>query len=1812
MLSVKSLIGVVLAPVMLVGLAPPAANAVSLNNDTVNAQSQSTKGTAGSNDAAPTGTISSNKTDASSLSPSTNSSNVPQQPKAPETASSPVSKSDVGTAVPDAKTQAANGLSGLTAQPASSPIPDNRNGAITQTKPSVGAQDAVPCTQKSNQIWGTTDPLHWNIHLSDDGQDCVLELEHGTIPETGLNAGSAAGVPPGSSGSSSGSEGGDDGVPGDYINSNPIPWKDATVTKLEIDAPGENGSVKLTNGWGLFDVSITPNLRTAEVGHLDTSKTTLMAYMFHGLTALTNVNGTEQWDTSKVTNMHSMFLDCTSLREIDISSWDMRGLTWLTGSQIYQCPASTRYYNQGGCYLNVKMFKNCPKLARIRVGKLVNFESSHLIEGGYTNYIEESVFDLSYWNAYYHPPFDIPAYVAADREHMVRGSEVKNVNTNEPTWIYKTLSYNGNGSGSDISSCAVNGYNDAVPTTPICKNATKAGSRLLNWNTAADGNGQDLPLKNADGSTATIPYPLPDGVTTLYAKWSTKPQPTIASHTVKADGVHLSGTIAGTIAAGDKLTVSDDDGQQSVPVTLAAGAASWNAVVPLPKDTVGAGGDVKYTAKITRVSNEDADDSAPYTATIDTVAPGVKDLKVDLDRVLSGTVQTSADEIAQPNRTFEVGDAISVKWPDNTTTTTGDGGAPLVSGSDGTFSVAAPAAMTSSGEVTVTVKDKAGTHGIEGADNSGVSTTNMPFTVHFDLGSGAMAGTGNVSTADQQVADGGHVTKPSQDPAPPAGYRFDGWYTDGNYGTKFDFGGTAINEDKTIYAKWVKFWEVTMEPNNGGLSGPVVVKVDDNGTVPEDERVAPSKAPDDRYGQPSVFRGWYKDGESESFDFEAPVTEAVTLTAKWADSSHKVTFDANGGRNAPAEAKVADHGKVNRPAAGENPTREGYRFDDWYTEATGGSAFNFAGTAIDDDITVYAHWVKTYVVTFDSAGGSDVAKKTVDAGLPVSSPADPTKTDSHGERARFLGWFAPEATEAYDFSASSVTADVTLTARWDDLHREVRFDTQGGPSIGHRLKDDGGTPGAAPADPVWAKHRFLGWFDAPTGGSPFDFTQTLHGDVTAYAHWTGTWDVTFDANGGDDVAKQEIDSGGTATDPGAPATPPTDNHNEPSRFLGWFADGSDTAYDFSTAVTGDVALKAKWDDAHREVRFDSHGGSNVARRLVNDGATPGAAPTAPTRANHRFLGWYTSETGGTPFDFTQRLHGDVTAHAHWVRQYTVTFNANGGSAVPEQTPDTGTSATDPGTPATAPLDSHNESSKFLGWFADGSDTAYDFSKPVTTDLALKAKWGDARHKITLDLGNDQPTGVAWVDDGTLLSASSLAVPVKTGYRFDDWYTIAPSSIILIRLRGAGAYDFSVAPTGDFTLYAHYVKTWNVTFDPNGGSVTLPAQTPDAGSLATDPGRPGTAPLDHHQELSTFKGWVVASTGETFDFARPVTADVALKAMWADAHHRVVFDSQGGSSVASQDVADGAKATEPRDPIRDGYRFDAWYTAASGGSKLDFGAAPTADVTVYARWVKTWQVTFDPAGGVGQPPAQIVDQGSKATRPAAGAVSREGYVLAGWLDAQGRDYGFDVPVMADMVLKAKWKVDKSALNALIDKAKGKDKSGYTPDTFKPLQDALDHAKNVSKDPDASKADVDQAVASLQDALNSLKPVDSGSNSANGNGSDGSNASGGLAGLNDLINQAASQIGNHKQSDYTPDSWEAFQDALNHAKAMARDPNASQSDIDQAAAALRNAMNGLKLRDGLSATGAGVVAPAVLAVVLTAFAGIALVLRMCEER
>ena len=190
--------------------------------------------------------------------------------------------------------------------------------------------------------------------------------------------------------------------------------------------------------------------------------------------------------------------------------------------------------------------------------------------------------------------------------------------------------------------------------------------------------------------------------------------------------------------------------------------------------------------------------------------------------------------------------------------------------------------------------------------------------------------------------------------------------------------------------------------------------------------------------------------------------------------AYTVTFQSEGG------SEVASQIRANAPAARPaDPTKEGHTFIGWYN---GEEKWNFAD-AVATDLTLTAKWqVNRYTITFDTAGGSEVAPITQDYGTTITAPANPAKTGY-----TFAGWDKTIPT-------TMPAGDMTITARWQVNQYTITFKPEnGGQDI--VIKQDYGTAITAPANPTKTGYTFAGWDKTIPSTMPA-------GDMTITARWT--------------------------------------------------------------------------------------------------------------------------------------------------------------------------------------------------------------------------------------------------------------------------------------------------------------------------------------------------------------------------------------------------------------------------------------------------------------------------------------------------------------------------------------------------------------------------------------------------------------------------------------------------------------------------------------------------------------------------------------
>ena len=213
-------------------------------------------------------------------------------------------------------------------------------------------------------------------------------------------------------------------------------------------------------------------------------------------------------------------------------------------------------------------------------------------------------------------------------------------------------------------------------------------------------------------------------------------------------------------------------------------------------------------------------------------------------------------------------------------------------------------------------------------------------SVTFNL----LGGTG--SFPEQNVR---HNTAPTAPTASPVReyHRFLGWYTEAVGGVPFDF-TVPVTSDTTVHARWESYVAVTFDLHEGTGNFPRQM-IPQNTTA-----TAPVASPVREYHS---FLGWYTEAVGGvPFNFTVPITADVTVHARW-ESYVAITFDLHEGTGNFPMQMVPNNTTLTEPTT--IPTRATYTFVGWYTEATGGTTFDFT-TPITEGTIIHARWEPEY------------------------------------------------------------------------------------------------------------------------------------------------------------------------------------------------------------------------------------------------------------------------------------------------------------------------------------------------------------------------------------------------------------------------------------------------------------------------------------------------------------------------------------------------------------------------------------------------------------------------------------------------------------------------------------------------------------------------------------------------------------------------------------------------------------------------------------------------------------------------------------
>jgi len=394
-------------------------------------------------------------------------------------------------------------------------------------------------------------------------------------------------------------------------------------------------------------------------------------------------------------------------------------------------------------------------------------------------------------------------------------------------------------------------------------------------------------------------------------------------------------------------------------------------------------------------------------------------------------------------------------------------------------------------------------------------------------------------------------------------------------------------------------------------------------------------------------------------------------------------------------------------------------------------------------------------------------------------------------------------------------------------------------------------------------------------------------------------------------------------------------------------------------AAADATYTAQWQETVPgvtwQITFDAAGGTGGKTIEVADGETP--VPPPVMKEGFDFIGW---EPLLVP------ASADATYTAQWQEAvpgvtWQITFDAAGGTG--GETIEVADGA------MPVPPDVEKEGFDFIGW--------EPLLVPAGADATYTAQWQETvpgvTWQITFDAAGGTGGGTIEVADGETPMPPAVE---KEGFDFIGWEPLL------------------VPAAGDATYTAQWKEavpgvTWQITFDAASGT--------GGGTIEVADGETPVPPAVEKEGFD-FIGWEPLLV--------PATGDATYTAQWQEAvpgvTWQITFDAAGGTGGKTIDVEDGETPVPPT-VEKEGFDFIGWEPLL---------VPATADATYTAQWKavvpKTWQITFDAAGGTGGETIDVEDGAMPVPPP----VMKEGYDFAGWQPSV-------VPATGDATYTAQW-------------------------------------------------------------------------------------------------------------------------------------------------------------------------------------------------
>lgn len=654
------------------------------------------------------------------------------------------------------------------------------------------------------------------------------------------------------------------------------------------------------------------------------------------------------------------------------------------------------------------------------------------------------------------------------------------------------------------------------------------------------------------------------------------------------------------------------------------------------------------------------------------------------------------------------------------------------------------------------------------------------------------------------------------------------------------------------------------------------------------------------------------------------------------------------------------------------------------------------------------------VAKFDANGGSffttGTDPKTVDEAeysfgqviAEHAAPENAKKDDADGYEYEFLGWAdsadatAPNVTFTAD-GPTYGTTDPTYYAVWKDNRINIKFISENEETTikrdpganGYTLTDDD-VPTVTSTDPgkEWK-------WDLPT--------DALTADAEVRGEWVNKeFTLTYFVDGDQKQQTQvEYTAQMGSYDPGTV---------EGKTFDGWYTDSTYTTKDEYNE--GNPTMPAK--NVDRYGRFNAN---SYTLTYYVDGQQDGEPVTlkfedpitlkdyTPADDGYEFSGWKKDADCTEDFDLDKMPAGDVPVYGKLIpKEYTIVYtDAQGGAEVSHITQAYNSDIT-----ATAPDGSSlsTPAKTFVRWSEEMPATMGKYTDTV-------AGYTNAKEIYAIYDDIDQVTVTFVHADGTTeektgYPGTDIEVPALTDADQKDGYEAAWSETL------------DKFPTEAKSINVTYnAKPVTVTLDPNDGTSTPTEQEVPFDQTVTEPAQPTNGNAD-------FDGWYLPD-GTKFDFSKPIedqtdfnggVLDLKAKFSVTDNYYIATGVNNATGEFTYGDEAyksfkhfvdETETYTVPEIPAMEGFTAKFWSLDKSDDAAPD-GTWSDASRDFYAVYeINKHTVTYN-SDGAEYGKFENVVFGSEVPRPEADPT-KEGYVFAGWKDAEGNAPG-NYPTMPD--------------------------------------------------------------------------------------------------------------------------------------------------------------------------------------------------------